>query len=379
MASRCYDQHGNYTGRNAWINLPPHLSFSDKTKFTVIGCDELAIISGTEGRNFIGGRVSVCSAKEDTLDGIVNALILIMDLEDTVAASSRDMRAIHIFIQAAKVVTTVLARVDTLTAEKMVRDVKVSGDQVALEELEKATNNHAEDHILGHGSYGTIYKGILKVPLLVYEYSPKDTLFYHIHNSGGMPWFCSENCLRIAEETAGALAYLHSAAAMPIIHRDVKSPKILLDEYYTAKIADFGASRLVPIDQTQVTTIVQGTLGNHYLMTKLKRKAGLFKILYPRVIRERSFGQLHAVAELVKSCLKLDGEDRPTMKEVALELERLRKYIVHPWSQQENPEESESVGSITAQSDLYQVSTNPDLVLGSTLDSRKIHAINTPR
>lgn len=114
-------------------------------------------------------------------------------------------------------------------------------------------------------------------------------------------------------------------------------------------------------------------------MTKLKRKAGLFKILYPRVIRERSFGQLHAVAELVKSCLKLDGEDRPTMKEVALELERLRKYIVHPWSQQENPEESESVGSITAQSDLYQVSTNPDLVLGSTLDSRKIHAINTPR
>lgn len=119
-------------------------------------------------------------------------------------------------------------------------------------------------------------------------------------------------------------------------------------------------------------------------MTKLKRKAGLFKILDPRVLRERSFAQLHAVAELVKSYLRLDGEDRPTMKEVALELERLRKYIVHPWSQQENPEESEGVDFITEKSDLYQVSINPDFSTGEysgqyTLDSRKIHAINTPR
>ncbi|CAA2966947.1 wall-associated receptor kinase-like 1 [Olea europaea subsp. europaea] len=147
----------------------------------------------------------------------------------------------------------------------------------SAEELEKAAKNYAKDRILGRGGYGTVYKGILsdklnhqnvvkllgccletEVPLLVYEYVSNGTLFYHIHNSEGMPWFSWENRLRIAAESAGALAYLHSAAAMPVFHRDVKSPNILLDDYYTAKISDFGVSRLVPVDQNKVTTLVQG-------------------------------------------------------------------------------------------------------------------------
>ncbi|CAA2966949.1 wall-associated receptor kinase 2-like [Olea europaea subsp. europaea] len=154
----------------------------------------------------------------------------------------------------------------------------------SVEELEHATNNYAGDHILGRGGYGIVYKGILsdkrigqieqfineiiiltqvnhrnvvkllgccletEVPLLVYEYVSNGTLFYHIHNSERIPWFSWENRLRIAAKSASALSYLHSAAAMPIIHRDVKSPNILLDDYCTVKISDFGASRLVPID-----------------------------------------------------------------------------------------------------------------------------------
>nr|XP_017224752.1 PREDICTED: wall-associated receptor kinase 2-like [Daucus carota subsp. sativus] len=320
------------------------------------------------------------------------------------------------------------------------------------EELEKATDNYAADRIVGRGGYGTVYKGILpdhrvvaikksrimdesqieqfinevviltqvnhrhvvkllgccletEVPLLVYEFVANGTLYQHIHNSRGVAWLSLENRLRIATESAGALAYLHSAASMPVIHRDVKSANILLNESYTTKISDFGASRLVPLDQTQVTTLVQGTLGyldpEYFHTSQLTDKSDvysfgvvlaelltgrkpllldspaeeknlatyfimsvkenrLFQILEPRVVREGSLEQLEAAGKLVKRCLSLNGEDRPTMKEVAMELEGIRKYTKHPWANNNNQHEPEQQALMShdaeESSDLYTVS-----------------------
>ncbi|CAH9103345.1 unnamed protein product [Cuscuta europaea] len=295
------------------------------------------------------------------------------------------------------------------------------------EELKRATNDYSSDRELGRGGNGVVYKGILpdnhvvaikksktmdeskieefinevviltqvnhrnvvkligcclevEVPMLVYEYISHGTLYEHIHKPGGSSdWLSWEIRLRIATETAGALAYLHSSAAIPIFHRDVKSANILLDDNYIAKVSDFGASRLIPLDQTHIATLVQGTFGyldpEYFRTGQLTKKSDvysfgvvicelltgmkpvsserreeernlaayvvrsmeknqLFKILDRRVLKEAAMEQVERVAELARRCVHLNGRDRPTMKEVAMELERLRKFNKEMWNRE---------------------------------------------
>lgn len=114
--------------------------------------------------------------------------------------------------------------------------------------------------------------------LLVYEYISNGTLAEHLHgNRAEARPLCWSTRLNIAIETASALSFLHIKG---IIHRDIKTTNILLDDNYQVKVADFGLSRLFPMDQTHISTAPQGTPGyvdpEYYQCYQLNEKSDVY-------------------------------------------------------------------------------------------------------
>ncbi|XP_010532063.1 PREDICTED: wall-associated receptor kinase-like 22 [Tarenaya hassleriana] len=227
------------------------------------------------------------------------------------------------------------------------------------------------------------------VPLLVYEFITNGNLFEHLHDGSDNYTMTWEERLRIAVEIAGAVSYLHSAASCPVYHRDIKSSNILLDEKYRAKVSDFGTSRSVTIDHTHLTTVVSGTVGyvdpeyfqssqftdksdvysfgvvlvelitgekpvsllrfqeNRILATQfiaIMKQNNLSDMIDARIKDDCKVEQVMAVANLAKRCLNLKGNKRPNMREVSVELERIRSSNGDPIQvHTENEEEEEAV------------------------------------
>lgn len=100
------------------------------------------------------------------------------------------------------------------------------------------------------------------------------------------------------------------------------------------------------------------------------KKNRLLQILEPRVVREGTFDQLQKAAQLVKSCLNLNGEERPTMMEVAMEIQNLMRFTKHPWANGHGNEEMTSlIGDDEIQhSDLYDIHISSDNNVGDDTD-----------
>ncbi|CAL9226199.1 unnamed protein product [Arabidopsis halleri] len=117
--------------------------------------------------------------------------------------------------------------------------------------------------------------------VLIYEYMSNGNLKQHLSGECASSPLSWENRLRIAAETAQGLEYLHIGCKPPMIHRDIKSMNILLDNHFQAKLGDFGLSRSFPVgSETHVSTNVAGSPGyldpEYYRTNWLTEKSDVF-------------------------------------------------------------------------------------------------------
>lgn len=206
--------------------------------------------------------------------------------------------------------------------------------------------------------------------ILIYEYMNNGTLHHHLHKTSVSPLNTWPARIKTALDAAKGIEYLHVYAVPPIIHRDIKSSNILLDDTWTAKLSDFGLSLLRPVDvETPLATRAAGTFGymdpEYYKFEQLTIKSDVYsfgvvmleilsgrKAIHkndngvPRNLVDYMFpyieaDEIHRVLDrkvppptpfeieavtymgyLAADCVSPIGKDRPSMSEIVNGLER---------------------------------------------------------
>ncbi|CAK9171870.1 unnamed protein product [Ilex paraguariensis] len=297
-------------------------------------------------------------------------------------------------------------------------EIKIRRAQMfTYEELEGATCGFKEESQVGKGSFSCVFRGVLRdgtvvavkraimstdmkkhskefhteldllsrlnhahllnllgyceeggERLLVYEFMANGSLHQHLHGNNQalkeqLDWV---KRVTITVQAARGIEYLHGYACPPVIHRDIKSSNILIDEEHNARVADFGLSLLGPANSSSpLAELPAGTLGYldpeyyrlHYLTTKSDVysfgvllleilsgrkaidmqyeegnivewavpliKAGDIQVILDPVLKPPSdLDALRKIANVASKCVRMRGKERPSMDKVTTALER---------------------------------------------------------
>ncbi|PNX83938.1 receptor-like protein kinase, partial [Trifolium pratense] len=262
-----------------------------------------------------------------------------------------------------------------------IKKMKIQATREFLAELKVLTSVHHWNlvHLIGYCVEGSLF--------LVYEYIENGNLSQHLHNSAKEPMTWSTR-VQIALDVARGLEYIHDHSVPVYIHRDIKSDNILLNENFTAKVADFGLTKLTDVaSSTDKTDHIAGTFGYmppENVYGRISRKIdvyafgvvlyelisaktavikidttefefktnesideykslvalfdevidqegdhieGLRKLVDPRLGENYSIDSINKMARLAKACINRDPKRRPTMRSVVVSLMTLNSTI----------------------------------------------------